>query len=420
MTEHDERFLPELVDEQIEHIEQSTQQKPVSWLVHDLRIVSQDSTEICDRVWDRLLDHMEQIQLPPTEAQQRLNERIHSMPIPQLQPVYPVQQPKPRQRFTSWLTLVAAIIIAILVAGSSAAVFHYAHSQQPHTTIVGASAKSHVTSTSRTTPAVTPLPANICKGDGGWETICTTNQQTTIDQLGKLQGSSIHLYAGYADSNRIILAYTIQLNKSNLNQMRPLTLTLSAQKGVKISPDATGGGFLDSKTMQDYDLYSVPLLSVANTITTLHVHADMAFLPSAGKASFEFSLPFHRGHNVTINQTQIVNGQPITLDHVSTSATQTVIYVRGPQINTGMEFINVPDPLTSPAYELHIGNWSSLDKTAITNDTWSENDDKHLPPEGIKLIVNYPLLNNTGVWTLLIHHEAIPGATSDVVFHFKN
>jgi hypothetical protein len=417
MNGHDEQFLPEQVDEQIERIEQSTQQEPASRLIHDLHIVSQDSTEMFDRVWERLLDHMEHMQIPPIEAQQRLNERIDIM-----SPIQPVQQPKPRRRFTSWLTLVAAIIIAILVAGSAVAVFHYAHTPQSHSTIVGASTKSHPTSTAGITPTATatPLPTALCTvgGDSGWQTVCTSNQQTTIDLRGNLQGTGIHIYAGYADSNRIILVYTLQLKKSNPNQMMPPpTLTLSAQKGVSISPRSTGGGFTDPKTMQDYELESAPLLSVANTITTLHLHVDVAFFSNAGgKASFDFSLPFHRGHTVTINQTQMVNGQPITLDHASISATQTIIYVRGTQLNTGM--LAIGNPLTTPTYDLHIGNWSN--KSTILSSTWNVNDDKHQPIEGIELVVNYPLLNHTGDWTLLIHHEAIPGATSDVVFHFKN
>jgi hypothetical protein len=55
----------------------------------------------------------------------------------------------------------------------------------------------------------------------------------------------------------------------------------------------------------------------------------------------------------------------------------------------------------------------------LINNTWNENNDKHLATEGIKLDIDYPLLDKTGEWTLTIHYEAIPGAINDVVFHFK-
>lgn len=140
------------------------------------------------------------------------------------------------------------------------------------------------------------------------------------------------------------------------------------------------------------------------------------YTSTTNQASFNFFLPFHLGHNVVINQTQTVNDQPITVDHVSVSPTKTVIYLRAPQLNAG---IYTPDPLNSPIYELSIGNWSSLHKTYVIDNTWNDNDDKHQAVEGIELEISYPLLNKTGEWTLLIHYQAIPGATSDVVFHFK-
>jgi hypothetical protein len=55
----------------------------------------------------------------------------------------------------------------------------------------------------------------------------------------------------------------------------------------------------------------------------------------------------------------------------------------------------------------------------VISNTWNENEDKHQAILGIEIEIDYPLLSKTGDWTLLIHYQAIPGATSDVVFHFK-
>jgi hypothetical protein len=234
MTEHGEHFLPEQVDEQIEYIEHSTQQQqPESRLLHDLRLVSKEHTEMLDRVWDRLLEHMEHTQMPSTEVQ-HLEKRIHVM---SQQPPIPVQPPKPRPRFISWSTLVAAIILAILVTGSSIAVFQYAHLQQSHSTIVSGSGKSQPISASNQTNLGATATANAQAAQATATATYIANHLIVADPLA----SNIH---GWTVANSNGRVYSFQNGAYYIRQNGPYL-------AYTVMPDVTlPSSFTYNLTMQ--------------------------------------------------------------------------------------------------------------------------------------------------------------------------
>ncbi|HTI15671.1 MAG TPA: hypothetical protein VL461_14095 [Dictyobacter sp.] len=130
-----------------------------------------------------------------------------------------------------------------------------------------------------------------------------------------------------------------------------------------------------------------------------------------GQRPIHFSLPLHQGHTFNINQTQVVDGQSVTLGSVVVSPTMTRVFLSGPGFNIGM---SSPTNTTSPLYQLTAGNWNSTVSGAPTDVSQSQFTNLE-----ISFMNSNSLINQTGEWTLTLSGGVVSGTTSNVTFHFK-
>ncbi|BCL82511.1 hypothetical protein ccbrp13_49760 [Ktedonobacteria bacterium brp13] len=401
MTDHNEQFIPEQVDEQIDQFTQN-KQHPMNNFMLDIHIASQDHDDAFDRVWDNLLDHMQQAQKPAPIVSNNTHGRIHFMSqMPDF------DRPKARSRFIMPFTLVSCIILAILVTGSAFAVFQSAHSQSIHNNNTTLASHNDKQSTSTPTPTATALPSGLCSMNTteSWYTLCTSHQYTMINQTQTVDNHVVTIYAGYADSDNIILAYG--WSGTTDFSIQPLSL-LSAQKGVIIADGGFGGSSKGPSTGTNLQFYSVT--KVPQGTTTLNLTVD--------KGLFHFSLPFHPARVTTINQTQVSNGQFVTLESVSVSPTMTHIFLKGSNFSIGWPPAPGADP-SIPPFQLTVGNWSDADHGRGFNSTATQaNNDPQLPFTSLELSYSSSLINQKGKWTLTLRNDIVPGATNDIIFHF--
>jgi hypothetical protein len=398
MTDHDDKFIPEQVDEQIDQFTQNTQH-PMNSFIQNMHIVSQDHDDALDRVENNLLDYILQAQKPTPIVLHNTHERIQFMSqVPNF------DRPKARSRFITPFTLVACVILAILITGSTLVIFQSAHSRQVHNN--NTTLASHKNPTA--TPNAPPLPSGLCSADSieSWYTICTSRQYTMINQTQTVDHQAVTIYAGYADSNNIILAYSWPLTTPQNNVPLP-TLSLSAQKGVTF-----GGGSGSGEASDDMncDITSFGLLKVPQNTTSLNI--------TANNGLFHFSLPFHPGRTININKTQVSNGQFVTLESVSISPTMTRIFMKGSNFRTGMPPTPDADP-SLPPYQLTAGNWSDTGGgRGFNSNATRANNDPQGPPTGLELDYSSSLVNQKGEWTLTLRNDIVPGATNNITFHF--
>lgn len=234
------------------------------------------------------------------------------------------------------------------------------------------------------------------------------HQYAMVNQTQTVDNRVVTLYAGYANSNNIILAYSSPRTTSQDN-LAIMPLVLSAQKGV-IFGGGGGNGSSEVGADMEYFIQSYALLKVPQDTTTLNI--------TANKGSFHFSLPFHQGHVTNINQTQVSNGQAVTLEYVSVSPTMTRVFLKGPSFITGMAPAPNADP-SIPPYQLTVGSWSDADHgRGFNSNATRENNDPQLPFTSLELDYSSPLMDQKGEWTLTLRNDIVSGATNDITFHF--
>jgi hypothetical protein len=399
MTDHNEQFTPEQIDEQID---QFTQDKlhPMNNFMQDMHYSLQDHNEAFNRVWDNLHDYIQHTPKSTPMVQNKIYERIHVMSqIPNL------DHPKQRSRLIMTLSLVASIFLAVLLTGSAFAFFQVAHLQQTHTTnnkntTVASHNNKQATATPTPTPSGPALPSEFCSPSiyppDSWADICASHQYTMINQTKTMNNEAVTIYAGYADSNNIILAYTY----SGPGQPN---FSLSAQKGVTITGHGNGSGEGTKSAMYTVQYYSVS--SVLQGTNALDIIANQGL--------FHFVLPFHQGRTTYLNQTQTVDGQAVTLESVSVSPTMTRIFLRAPNFNSG----SVAPTNTTPFIQLTVGNWNFADHGRGFDSVTSYDSNNLQQPGGLELNFSSSLVNQKGEWTLTLN-GIVSGTTGNVTFHF--
>ncbi len=120
MTNHDEHFQPEFVEEQLNSPGQAT---PTVRMIHDLQQIYSTSTHSGERVWTRLAEGVAQQNEASNNTQLLPNTSIHperftymqarSLNVQQGQPVMP------QRKKGHILALVASLLIAAIVVGST-------------------------------------------------------------------------------------------------------------------------------------------------------------------------------------------------------------------------------------------------------------------------------------------------------------
>lgn len=430
MSNHEEAFAAESIDEQIEQL--VTQSRPQlassnqqTRLVHDLRSVCLEYTHAGDRVWTRLSSHLTRSSMASQlegntqsaragRERERTMNRSHAFPSPGV----------PIQVRTSFRPLVAALI-AVLLIGSMFWALTLATRQQ--TTV----------SSSHPLPK-TSGPQFSCFGidDPGRLAICKNHEEQAIQQSKPFGKQTLTLEAAYADASRVIIRYTLTppahptpmpgLTPSerstpslySLYGTQELEGKLTAQSGNTLR-DEGGTIWLNSSLKQEETVESFEFdTTLPASLQMLHLHLTMKLTAfnadPAYTSSFDFSVPVHKSWIIETNQTITISGVAVTLQRVVVSPTQTRFFLSSPRLQIG----GTHDPV-SPTYSFTTGNknWHARDADVRGTDL---NQEAKSGPHLYSIDVYESLFDQSqkGQWTFRIAKAASSGVSSDWVFHF--
>jgi hypothetical protein len=310
MTDRDEQFWPESLEEQLDQLARAASHStgpimPEARLEENLRTVYTEYTRAGERVWARLAEHLAERNQTPKNARRMASERVRTEGFEHVQveqgqfPAQSTPQPKSPRRSGSFFTLVAAVLVAAVLVGSAFFVLTSMH--QPGRETIVASA----TPTATPTPALNfPCPQTAHDPQTAYaadfNVLCQEHKIQAIQQSFKLKGKqTLTLVAGYADSNSVTLWFHVDKNL-------PVTLdgeASSPQQGSRPGQFSLGAGGCS------FGGPNGPL-DCLEFFALQHVPAGLRFLDleiqeSVGTASqdqasviavFRVSLPVHQGH----------------------------------------------------------------------------------------------------------------------------
>lgn len=184
--------------------------------------------------------------------------------------------------------------------------------------------------------AVVPLVSRLLTTEQG----ATSLPMRTIGQSQTAHGVTVTLERGYADANRVLVAYTIQVpsgfanstsgidGKIGLADAQGLTLPLIDGQGLNGDTQHVSAGLVtfDAESLRS------GIATVSLRLTFLNVRAAAKTLNgaalTAGPFTFSFSLPVAPGRVVSIARTSVVKGVPVTLERVVITPSETRAYLR--------------------------------------------------------------------------------------------
>ena len=184
---------------------------------------------------------------------------------------------------------------------------------------------------------ITPQLSNLFNRDSLTQHILQANQFSELHQSQTVGGATVQLEAGYADSNLLVVGYSISAPSTDTN----VEFTAVTQQGLTL-PEFTGAGLADPKApnIPYYDAFSTSDITSPQQQLTFQLsgpvsqgtisQAKLGHKPKMlGHVSFTISVPFHMGKILTPHQSVTVNGQTATLERVVITPTLTSIFVSG-------------------------------------------------------------------------------------------
>jgi hypothetical protein len=301
MTDRDEPFWPESRVEHLDQLAQDASQHPRpimpdARLVEDLRAVYTEYSRAGERVWARLAEHLAEQDQAPT-AQRRIasesghTARVEPMPVEHGQfAARPAPQSKPPRRSGRMFTLVAAVLVATVLVGSS--YFALTSEHPPGAAPIVASA----------TPKATPMPAlhfPCPSAPAAFSALCQEHAIQVIEQSYQLHGKqTLTLVAGYADRTGVTLWFHVDKNPNVTLDGSVDSPQLTNGPGT-FSIGAGGCSFGGSNGPLD----CLEFFALRNVSPGLRV-LDLQIQESVGTASqdqapviavFRVSLPVHQG-----------------------------------------------------------------------------------------------------------------------------
>jgi hypothetical protein len=166
--------------------------------------------------------------------------------------------------------------------------------------------------------------------------ILQANQFSELHQSQTVGGATVQLEAAYADSNLLVVGYSISAPSADTY----VEFTAVTQQGLTL-PEFTGGG-------SDLNATNAPYFTAFNTSDITSPQQQLTFQLSGpvtqgtlsqaklghkskmlGHVSFTISVPLHMGKILTPHQSVTINGQTATLERVVITPTLTSIFVSG-------------------------------------------------------------------------------------------
>lgn len=186
--------------------------------------------------------------------------------------------------------------------------------------------------------AVAPVIDQLLATERGVSTL----PMQDIGQSQNANGITVRLDRAYADVNRVIVAYTIQVPAGFNNSTSGIDGKIAlADSQVGSLPMIEGQGLAGGSPHASAGLVTFDAESLA--LGTARVDLRLTFPDvrakaqqqgasdlSGGAFAFNFTLPVEPGRAIGVNKTVIANGVPVTLDRVVVSPSETRVYIRFP------------------------------------------------------------------------------------------
>lgn len=427
MTENREGFDLNRLDQQIEYPAGSLDAQ-ASQLVEDLHQIYQASpadsranAESLRRVQQRL-----QARFAPQET-----KVVSLRALPTRQERKSFMQENNSERKSGWKrvsrtfnTLAAVLVVAILIGSAVTLVNLRNHAQS-----------TQVGTAQTATPTPTPQVNHDCSQtftqdnglypDHGEHAVCEQGLEVALQGTAKMSGRTLTLVSAYADTNRLLIAYTVSnLSVKDLSQSWELpgidqllvqdpaeTLRLGQQ--WRQDEWFIGGGYAyDAQKNQITFLQTFPMQDVSSGVTSIKVTANF-FAPvgaSAGNPAptgidsetFTFTVPLHTERRVaTPNQSMVINGHRLTLTKVVVTPSATALYVKTDQALTPSPAANEEEQWPSAT----INGISNVDGAFTTNGIVNGKWD---PVTGFSLGVLEDCMNQPTNWTMMLHSSGQP------------
>lgn len=285
---------------------------------------------------------------------------------------------------------------------------------------------------------VIPMIQGVLNADGGVRHVVANKLGQTLNLSQTIAGYTVTLQWAYADANRLVVAYAVQQPNGQSLQRRVLSdSSLSDVAGHPLTflggPENEGGGAyvesfdatgLSSRDGQLNLQLAIPLFTALRQRDIANLQATPVVVPQAASRQFVFDFTIPEAstapaggeaasREVNVGQTVTVAGQPVTLERVTLSPSETRLYLRGAAINT-TQFMPV----------LTAADWNSEQPS-----TWTpgvNGDARSWTMADGEVVVSYlaSLTSKHGEWSLVVNpRELVVGPTpipsgGPWVFHF--
>jgi len=399
-----------------------------------------------------------------------LTQHIRALPVPSLQPLpqfamsqqeakalseHPELDPLPfpsrvlvtprHSRFAHATSVLAAVLLLVVLVGSSLILF----SHRPQTLTGGLTAEpTHLV----------PQPLKSCLSDPGLDKICTEGYYKLVHITQKFNGPqdfTLTINRLYADSNRIVIGYTLLDSHGNVPDVlphglhserydvtlflqtlngntRPMTIGqtsgfygMEGSEGEISSADVknfTGMMFTTFDEPQ-YIPYTTQPIPTGMQELSLHIQAALSMNPSTdtqpsqgvtttqpvdlGRAYFDVNMPFHQGYVLHPHIASTGQGvSDLSIDYIVVSLSETYIQLEGNQT-----IIIMDDPSNKVSTTLSINgtkNYTGWDSW-LNGNTYYES------------LFQQTLYNEHGTWKLQITiHNSSGKVIKSATFTFAN
>jgi hypothetical protein len=221
-------------------------------------------------------------------------------------------------------------------------------------------------------------------------------QYSDFHQSKSIDGYTLSLDKVYADANLVIVGYTataptgqnpmLEFDMGNAKLSTEQGLNLPNAGGVETGPIAGING----------NVFVFDASPIHGTPTSLNLQLAIHYGTKVqGSLTFDFSVPFHPGRIVNVNQSVTANGKTITLERIVISPSETRLYIQGLYYS----------PLTAFITEL-----------SVENHVFEPNGG-YDGPGTWKIDFNNPLFEDQGVWTVTIRESVYVKSSQPNVYH---
>lgn len=277
-------------------------------------------------------------------------------------------------RFSRRFGIVAAIILAMLVLSGLAMAY----------------------------VAISPLVRDLFKAYPPTHGVLQKNEFIQLHQSQTAGGLTVNLEAAYADSNQVIIGYTISPAHEDLN----VAFTLTTKQGLTLPEHLGGQVNYDAPISAAMESFDAGVITGSPQQLDLHLkgtvikNAMIRKPETLGSMSFDFSVPFHIGKILTPHQSVTTNGQTITLERVVVTPTETRIIVSGLKNMSHNLLKDYVLGIAAPVYVSHTSKQYDYGSASPAS------DNQQVYTSWI-FVYPHDLYNNSGTWKLQITQTEI-------------